>query len=353
MTFPTLSFEQIRDGMLRDILNQNPQAAVGADSDFRLRANSTAGAIEGLYQALGWTARQIFPDTADEDQMLQHAAKYGIYKKAATAATGTLKFSGVPGSTINAGVEGKALDGNSYVTTAAGIIGIGGTLVLDATAATLGFAGNQAGGTSLTLTQTPAGVSSTATIVAMASGTDIESSSAILARLLDRLRHPPAGGNKYDYRRWALEVPGVTSAWCYPLRRGMGKVDVAILSNGLPATRVLQNTVQAYLETVNPAGGDCQVSTPALVVVDVVAQVTLAAGVSLAAVIEAVRSVVSAYIAGLAPGATVLRGRILAAITDVPGVTDVTLLSPTASVVTRVDAASIEMAALGVVNLYV
>lgn len=98
MAYPTLSFEQIRDGILRDILNQNPQAAVGADSDFRLRANSTAGAVEGLYQAIGWTARQIFPDTADEDVMLQHAAKYGIIKKVATAATGAIKFTGTPGS---------------------------------------------------------------------------------------------------------------------------------------------------------------------------------------------------------------------------------------------------------------
>jgi len=350
MGYPTQTFQDIRDAMLRDLANQNAQVAVGADSDFRLRANASAAAIEGLHQALAWTARQIFPDTADEDVMLQHAAKYGITKKAATAATGSISFSGVPGSAVGAGIEAKALDGSSYVTTAGGAVGADGTLVLPAQASTAGLAGNQAAGTALTLTQTPSGVSSTASIVSMTTGTDIESSSALLERLLDRLRYPPAGGNKHDYRRWALEVPGVTSAWCYPLRRGLGTVDVVVLSNGQPVTTALRNTVKAYIEAVNPAGGDCQVLTPTLVPVNVAAQVAVD-GVSLADVTTTVRTLLAAYIAGLEPKGTVLRARILAMITDIPGVTDVTLTSPAASIVTRVDDQYVELAALGTVEL--
>ncbi len=350
MSYPVQTYEQIRDAILRDLVNQNPQTVVGADSDFRLRANATAAAIEGLYQYLAWTVRQIFPDTADDDVLLQYASLYGMAKKAATAATGSITFNGTVGAPINAGVEAKALDGSAYVTTAAGTIGAAGTVTLAAQASTAGFAGNQVAGTLLTLTASPAGVSSTAAIASMTTGTDIETSAALLARLLDRLRHPPAGGNKYDYRRWALEVPGVTSAWCYPLRRGLGTVDVAILSNGGPATQALQNSVKAYIEAVNPAGGDCQVLTATLVPVNVAATVAVS-GVLLADVQAIVQTVLQAYIAGLQPGDSVMRSRILASITDVPGVTDVTLTSPAASVVTLVDATHIQLASLGTVVL--
>lgn len=350
MSFPIQTYEQIRDAMLRDLVNQNPQAVVGADSDFRLRANATAAAIEGLYQYLGWTARQIFPDTADEDVLLQYASLYGMGKKAATAATGAITFNGTVGAPINAGVEAKALDGSAYVTIAAGVIGADGTVTLAAQAAATGVAGNQAAGTPVTLMASPSGVSSAAVIASMTTGTDIETIAALLERVLDRLRHPPAGGNKYDYRRWALEVPGVTSAWCYPLRRGLGTVDVAILSNGGPATQILQNSVKAYIETVNPAGGDCQVLTATLVAVDVEATVAVS-GVLLADVQLIVQAVLQAYISGLKPGDTVMRSRILASITDVPGVTDVTLASPAASVVMLVDATHVQLASLGTVVL--
>lgn len=351
MPYIARTFEQIRDDILRDIVNQNPQAAVGADSDFRMRANAVAAAVEGLYENLSWVGRQIMPDTSDDDVLLQYASLYGMALKPATAAMGSIAFTGTPGSAINAGVECKALDGQAYVTTSFGNVAADGTLVLAAQASTSGSAGNQTAGTALTLTSAPAGVSSTAAVVAMLAGTDTETTPSLLSRLLDRLRHPPAGGNKYDYRRWAMEVPGVTSAWCYPLRRGLGTTDVAILSNGVPAPQTLQNTVKAYIESVNPAGGDCQVLTPSLLVVNVVATVTLLPGTVLANVQATVQSALAAYIAGLVPGEGVLRSRVLAIITDVPGVTDVNLISPGASVVPVVDATRVQMAALGTVVL--
>lgn len=350
MAFAVPTFDQIRDGMLRDIVNQNPQAVVGADSDFRLRANASAAAIEGLYQYQAWTARQITPDTADDDVLLQYASLYSMSLKSATAATGSITFNGTPGAAINAGVESKALDGNAYVTTAGGVVAAGGTVTLAAQASATGLATNQAAGAPLTLTSAPAGVSSTAAIATMMSGTDTESTASLLARLLDRLRHPPAGGNQFDYRRWALEVPGVTAAWCFPLRRGLGTVDVGIQSNGGPAAQVLINAVRGYIEAVNPAGGECQVLTPEQLPVNIVATVAVS-GVLLADVQASVQGVMGAYIAGLQPGDTVLRSRILASITDIPGVTDVTLTLPAASVVTLVNSTHVQIAVLGTVTL--
>ncbi|WP_413462564.1 baseplate J/gp47 family protein [Kingella kingae] len=47
------------------------------------------------------------------------------------------------------------------------------------------------------------------------------------------MRRPPAGGNQYDYKNWALSVDGVSSAYVYPLRRGLGTVDIAITSGDI------------------------------------------------------------------------------------------------------------------------
>lgn len=55
---------------------------------------------------------------------------------------------------------------------------------------------------------------------------------ALLERLLEYIRRPPAGGNKYDYVKWALEVDNVAGAWCIPIPSGvLGTVAVVIQAN--------------------------------------------------------------------------------------------------------------------------
>lgn len=58
-----------------------------------------------------------------------------------------------------------------------------------------------------------------------------ETDAAYLARLLDYIRRPPAGGNKYDYVKWALAKDNVKAAYCFPLAQGLGTVDVVIVAN--------------------------------------------------------------------------------------------------------------------------
>lgn len=76
-----------------------------------------------------------------------------------------------------------------------------------------------------------------------------ETDAELLARLLEYIRRPPAGGNKYDYEKWALEVEGVRAAYCYPLAQGLGTVDVLIMANDettgseVPSSHSLQGTI--------------------------------------------------------------------------------------------------------------
>lgn len=58
-----------------------------------------------------------------------------------------------------------------------------------------------------------------------------ETDAELLTRLLDYIRRPPAGGNKYDYVKWALSLDYVSQAWCFPLGQGLGTVDVVILAD--------------------------------------------------------------------------------------------------------------------------
>ena len=83
-------------------------------------------------------------------------------------------------------------------------------------------------------------------------GVDAETDAELLARLLSYMRTPPSGGTKSDYERWALAVPGVSQAWCFPLRRGLGTVDVAVLGpEGIPESEVLAEVLTA-IEAARP-----------------------------------------------------------------------------------------------------
>jgi len=84
-----------------------------------------------------------------------------------------------------------------------------------------------------------------------------ETDVALLARILDYIRRPPAGGNKYDYVRWAKEIAGVASAWCISGGQGPGTVDIMVLSDPaltgseIPTAELLAD-VRAHLVDICP-----------------------------------------------------------------------------------------------------
>lgn len=344
---PTL--EEVRATILRGIQNANPSADVSADSDHWVRATGTASAILGLYQHQEWIARQIIPDLADPDWLERHTGRYGIQRRAAARATGTIRLSGTSGTVVASGLEGKVGD-VSYLTTAGGTIGAGGTLDVAAQAAAAGAGGNADPATVMSLVSPPVGVDNQATIVAMTGGADIEGDDSLLARLLDRIRMPPHGGAAHDYRAWALQVSGVRDAYIYTERRHYRSVDVVIVAQGgLPSAQLVAD-VQAIIDVERPVTADALVFGPTAVAVAVTANLVLS-GTTLASATEKIRAALEAYFATLKPGDTAYRNRIAAIIADTPGVVDFDLTAPAANVVTVVDAAQIQLATLGAVTL--
>lgn len=350
MPFTVPAFAKIRDDLLRDLKNQLPDADIGPDSDYFIRATSVASAVEGLYQHQAWIVRQIFPDTADREYLELHARTRGLTRKAAVAAQGQISVAGTPGAAVPSGLTAK-LGEQTYVTTQAGVIDANGVATVTAVARTPGMAGNASANAVVELTAAPSGVNSQATIVTMTGGVDEESDSELLARLLELIRRPPAGGNKYDYRRWAMEVPGVTAAFVYPLRRGLGTVDVVITSAGALPSAATITAVQDHIDDVRPVTAkNSLVLAPTLKVVDVNVAVQLS-GITLAVAQAHIEAALGAYFNQLAPGETAIKSRIEALVSDLSGVVDRAVTLPVANVVPTVDASLVEWVRLGTVTV--
>lgn len=115
--FITPTFEQIRDTLLHDLKNQLPDADIGPDSDYFVRASSVASVAEGIYQHQSWIVRQIFPDTADSDYLELHARTRNLTRKPATTAKGIAVVTGSKGAVLPAGSQIRG-DNVSCFTTA-------------------------------------------------------------------------------------------------------------------------------------------------------------------------------------------------------------------------------------------
>lgn len=352
MPFNTKTAAQVREDQLRDIKNllQLPDERLGPDSDWFVRASAVASVAEGLYQHQGWIVRQIFPDTADSEYLYLHARTRGLTKKPATHASGPATFTGQTGTIAPAGLVFKR-DSLSWTTIGQVTIGANGQGTAQATAAQQGIVGNTSAATTATLTTTPAGFDSAVTVGVMTGGTDVETDAELLARLLEIIRRPPAGGNKYDYKRWALEVAGVSAAYVYPLRRGLGTVDIVITSaGGLPSQDIIDH-VKAHIDDVRPVTAkDILVLAPTLKSFDVHVKVSLD-GITLQDAKTAITATLKDEDTRREPGESFVRSQAAMLISLIPGITDVEMTAPAANLTAVADATKVEWLRLGAVQV--
>lgn len=254
----------------------------GADSSLRhsvldVLARMHGGAMSGAYGYLDFLSRQIFPDTAEAEYLARHAATWGIWRKAAVAATASAAATGVDGTIIAAGTQAIRVDGAAYTVTAPATIANGtATLALEAVEA--GPSANLALGNTLTLSSAIVGVNAGLTVSAVGvEGASEEDDASLLARLLDRISAPPQGGSSNDYRAWALAQPGVTRAWVYPGWLGTGTVGVAFVMDGRPNIIPLSAdvaAVQTALDALRPVTANLTVFAPTPEPLNIVLQVS-------------------------------------------------------------------------------
>lgn len=349
MAFITKDLATIRDDLLRDLKNLLPDADISEDSDFYARASSVASVAEGLYQHQSWIVRQIFPDTADSEYLLLHARTRGLSKRAATTAEGIALITGAVGSTLSAG---STIQGDDVsCTTLEDITLTANTGTVKVRASLSGTAGNISAPVAAELVSAPAGINSRVTIQTLTGGTDEETDASLLARLLDIIRRPPAGGNRYDYRRWALECDGVTGAYVYPLRRGLGTVDIAITSAGSLPSESVRKATQAHIDDVRPVTAkDSLVLAPTQKTVDFDIIVT-PDGILPDTAKQDVIATVKNAVARIEPGQPLIKSQIEMLISLITGITDRKIVTPADNVEARVDKTHLEWLVCGNINV--
>jgi uncharacterized phage protein gp47/JayE len=255
MSFTRPTLVELRDRAQSNLDSRLP------GTDARLRRSNTnvlatvhSGAVHGLYGYLDYISRQAIPGPDNDEQWLErHASLYKVFRKAATSASGSITFTGNNDAVIPAGTSLQRSDGALYTTTAEATI-TAGTATAAISADVAGVAGNTAAGSQFSLVTPIDGVVMAATVAAggLTNGTDIETLTRLWQRLERRLGQPPQGGADFDYVSWALEVPGVTRAWCYPNYLGLGTVGVTFVMDDQAGTIIPDAPkiaeVAAYIE---------------------------------------------------------------------------------------------------------
>ena len=352
MAFSAPGLDAILRDILRDIRNLQAEADIGPDSDNYVRSAAVASAVEGIYQKLAWLYRQIFPDTADEAELVHAAALRGVIRKEAVAAIGSVTLKGAAGvELLAASVLRHVATGELFSAKAGAKIGTEGTVQVQVEAQTVGTSLNGLTG-GLVVISPPLGMDSAATFTSETrGGEDQESAESLLARLLDIIQSPPAGGAAYDYRRWAIEVEGVDEALVIPLRRGGGSIDIVITGkSGVPSAEVIAKCL-AHIESQCSVIADLWVYAPVERVVGSVAAVELAPGFTLASVQLAAQKAYNTLLGALKPNEGLKRSQIEAMVSNLAGVVDRSVLSPVGSVKPAEDAAVIGWIRPGVITL--
>lgn len=331
MPWATPSLRDVRKFVRDNIRGSLPGADANVpNSVLRVMSDAQGGLCHLTLQYLDWLALQLMPDTSETEWLDRHGdiwltnADNSTGRKAATFATGTVIFTGVEGSIVPLAARlGVGIGSIEYETTAEIIIE-GAPTNGPVRALDPGLAGNRLPGEELRFAGTaPTGVDSTVTVYDITNGVDSENDDDLRARVLQRIRQPPMGGDANDYVTWALSVPGVTRAWCYPLEMGIGTVTVRFMMDdlrseydGFPQPADVSG-VLTYLETVRPVAiKDFFVLSPLPFPINITISDLDSDDAATRANIEAA---LTAMLYEAAPGQTIYRSQVGAAVSNAIG----------------------------------
>ncbi|SMG09249.1 baseplate J/gp47 family protein [Paraburkholderia susongensis] len=309
-------------------------------SDAQVLSRTHGGATHGAYGYQQWIARQIFPDTCDEDMLLRHARlRLEGGRKAAVAASGKVTLSGSAYGFVDEEqlVQTTDSDRRQYVTTGSATLDERGAGEVTLRAVETGAAGNLDAGTELTFVSPVPNVDDTVTVGTdgITGGAEIEPIERLRERVIRAWRRVPAGGGADDYDDWALEVSGVTRAWARRRWLGPGTVGLFFVrdddENPIPDAAAIE-AVREHVERKRPLGAELYVMAPRAR--EMVYRVHLVPDTG------AIRTGVSEALEDFTlrqtwPGGTLIRTKAGAAISAVTGNEDYVLYAPAANIETE------------------
>ena len=288
----------------------------------------TAIETGNVYLALNAVIELASPETTYAEYLDMWANAFGVYRKPATYATGTVTLTGPVGTVVPSGTQLQTSADIFAVTTEEVTLGATPSTVT-ARAETPGSAGNVAVNAMNALAPGELyGIVTVSNATQFDGGIDVETDEALRARFFEKARKPAASGNAQHYREWAMAVPGVGEAAVYPLHAGPGTVKVVILDADLrpPSSDIVNRTI-AYVEENKPIGATVTIEGAVDLVIDVTATVTLKAGYEADDVATAFKTALAEYLRGLAfTGEAVRINRVGQLLIATDGVVDYTNL---------------------------
>lgn len=350
---PTLA--QLKAQVAADIQSALP----GSDPLLRFsNLNITGVALANLanlmFGYLDWIAQQSVPFTATDEFLYGWGSLKNVEPLPALAASnGAITFIGANGTVIADQTPLVRGDGAAFTVQGSQTIS-GGVAIVTATAYVPGSSGNTAVSSVMTLGTAIAGVQSNGTVTtAFTNGVNAETEDAYRSRMLQVYQSPPQGGAESDYLTWAMEVPGVTRAWCSPSGFGAGTVVVYTMFDNTESAHAgfpqgTNGVATAETRAAAATGDQLAVANyifplrPVTALVYSVAPLPQSVNFALVGVPVGSQALVAAALAdllfrqGTAIGGSIPLVQVWNTISSVAGVNDFTVTTPAADITTTV-----------------
>lgn len=321
--FEERTFENIKASMLSR-LDASLSKTEGSYTSDIIAATSLE--IAKLYAYMNTLLSAMFPNENSGEYLVRRCADYGIIRKEATAAEGEINVIASKAITIPMGTQLTASDtGLSFETTRLAIV------QANSNAISIPIRAKQTGRIRVTTNSLkfdpPIASISTITNPEIEDGTDRETDGSLYQRLKLRLSHPPASGTAADYKRWALEVPGVGFVKVRFTDEGI-KVIIASEA-GKPVSDTVFNNAESHIEESRPLGSIVEVKNTLNQLVIISASVKLSSGYSLQTVKSAFESAMAEHILSIAfddESDTLTLAMVTHILMSIQGVQDATLV---------------------------
>lgn len=270
-----------------------------------------------------------------------HAQGYGIERRQAVRASGTLQITGSPGTVIPEGfLFAVPASGDTaaitFYTSEEATIGLDGTVDIPIVATEAGTTGNVAANTIVIMASpTIIGISNITNAAALTGGAAEEDDETLRQRIKEMLESSDASfvGCDADYKRWTKEVAGVGDAIVIPEWDGAGTVKVVVLDlNGAPANDTIVEDVYNHIVSpenrdnrLAPIGATVTVTAPTTIPINIACELTLVAGSDYTTVVKNIKDSIEEYF--MTAQEAIKRNRIGSIIIGTDGVADYTNLT--------------------------
>lgn len=288
-------------------------------------------------QVLPQVIKLIWPMTAYGVWLDYHAQARGISRRPATAASGNLQVTVNAGTTIPIGSQFSTASTDAqpsvvYSSTEPAFSADGGTLTIPVVCLQTGPIGNVIENTVIFKVSQISGITAVTNPEPMTGGTDVESDDDLRERVIeiDQSRNVSYVGSVADYRRWALEVPGVGSVTVIPASDTSGLVTIVVTdSNGDPANETLRNEIYDHImapddpnQRLTAPNVQLSVIAPTTITLSITATVELSEGYTISAVKTDFIAAVQSYLDAARADGEIKRSKISDILGSISGVYD-------------------------------